>query len=78
MTFICFRFFMYEPFIDVGGPSLGVLRVLLQVGKSHTLVPIWQLTNDQGSTWKYGHVPITERNSYKVREMTGYKLIPWM
>lgn len=64
---------MHEPFIDLGGPSLGVLRILLLVGKGHTSVPIWQLTNNQGPTWNYGQVPIKENSSYKVREITGYR-----
>ncbi|KDR22154.1 Apical endosomal glycoprotein [Zootermopsis nevadensis] len=63
---LCFWYFMHEPFIDLGGPSLGVLRILLLVGKGHTSVPIWQLTNNQGPTWNYGQVPIKENSSYKV------------
>jgi hypothetical protein len=64
-----FRYFMYEPFIDVGGPSLGILRVLLQVGKLQNMLPIWQLTNNQGPTWNYGQVAIRHNDSYKVRKM---------
>jgi hypothetical protein len=71
------RYFMYEPFIDLSGPSLGVLRVLLQTGKSHTLLPIWQLTNNQGLTWYYGQVPIRQNSSYKVRETTGCRITHW-
>jgi hypothetical protein len=63
---------MHEPFIDIGGPSLGILRILLQVEKSRTSVPIWQLTNDQGPTWNYGQIPIRETSSYKVRDVTGF------
>jgi hypothetical protein len=68
---------MHEPYTDVGGPSLGILRVLLQVGKGHMSVPIWQLTNNQGPAWYYGQVPIRENSRYKVREMTGYRHVEW-
>lgn len=71
-VFMFFRYFMYEPFIDVGGPSLGILRVLLQVGKFQNMLPMWQLTNNQGPTWNYGQVAIRQNDSYKVRKMIGY------
>ncbi|PNF30520.1 hypothetical protein B7P43_G09950 [Cryptotermes secundus] len=63
---LCFWYFMYEPFIDISGPSLGVLRVLLQTGESQTYLPFWQLTNNQGPTWNFGQVPIRQNNSYQV------------
>jgi hypothetical protein len=68
---------MHEPFIDLSGPSLGVLRVLLQVEKDHTFLPIWQLANNQGPTWNYGQVPIRQNNSYKVRGTTGCRITQW-
>jgi len=57
---------MHEPFIDVSGPSLGVLRILLLFGKSQTLIPLWHLINNQGPVWHYGQVPVLETRSYKV------------
>ncbi|KAJ9586122.1 hypothetical protein L9F63_020234, partial [Diploptera punctata] len=62
---LCFWYLMHEPFIDVSGPSLGVLRILLLFGKSQTLIPLWQLTNNQGPIWHYGQVPVLETRSYR-------------
>ncbi|XP_066995371.2 MAM and LDL-receptor class A domain-containing protein 2 [Anabrus simplex] len=66
---LSFWFFMYEPFIDVSGPSLGVLRVLLQTQGENSrpvLRPIWQLYNNQGPRWNFARAPFTETRPYRV------------
>ncbi|XP_014217840.1 MAM and LDL-receptor class A domain-containing protein 1-like, partial [Copidosoma floridanum] len=59
---------MFESFIDATGPSLGVLRVLLQpVGESlENAQPIWQLYNNQGPTWYYGQTSVFEKRSFNI------------
>ncbi|XP_076240452.1 MAM and LDL-receptor class A domain-containing protein 1 [Calliopsis andreniformis] len=65
---ITFWYFMFESFIDSSGPSLGVLRVLIQTaGESSTeSKPIWQLYNNQGPTWNYAQISINERKDFHV------------
>ncbi|XP_058791475.1 MAM and LDL-receptor class A domain-containing protein 1-like isoform X2 [Phymastichus coffea] len=63
-----FWYLMSESFIDAAGPSLGVLRVLVQpVGEGVDAArPIWQLYNDQGPGWNYGQAAIAERRDFHV------------
>ncbi|KAL6443422.1 hypothetical protein ACFW04_002935 [Cataglyphis niger] len=65
---ITFWYFMFEPFIDSTGPSLGVLRLYLQtVGDISTEAkPIWQLYNNQGPTWNYAQANINENTNFNI------------
>ncbi|XP_066601033.1 MAM and LDL-receptor class A domain-containing protein 1-like [Prorops nasuta] len=65
---ITFWYFMFEPFIDSTGTSLGVLRVLVQPAGESSAVsrPIWQLYNNQGPTWNYAQASINERKEFSV------------
>ncbi|XP_063609951.1 MAM and LDL-receptor class A domain-containing protein 1-like [Penaeus indicus] len=57
---IAFWYFMYEPFIDPSGPSLGSLMVYLSYEKDGTLFlePVWALKNHQGPNWMYGQARV--------------------
>ncbi|CAL7933465.1 unnamed protein product [Xylocopa violacea] len=65
---VTFWYFMFESFIDSTGPSLGVLRVSVQVieESSMGIRPIWQLYNNQGPTWNYAQISINERRDFNV------------
>ncbi|XP_011630229.1 MAM and LDL-receptor class A domain-containing protein 1-like isoform X1 [Pogonomyrmex barbatus] len=65
---ITFWYFMFEPFIDSTGPSLGVLRLYVQAdGDTSTeSKPIWQLYNDQGPTWNYAQTNINQNTDFNV------------
>ncbi|XP_014480797.1 PREDICTED: MAM and LDL-receptor class A domain-containing protein 1-like [Dinoponera quadriceps] len=65
---ITFWYFMFEPFIDSTGPSLGVLRLYVQeVGDTSTEAkPIWQLYNNQGPTWSYAQANINENTDFNI------------
>ncbi|XP_019882967.2 MAM and LDL-receptor class A domain-containing protein 1-like [Camponotus floridanus] len=65
---ITFWYFMFEPFIDSTGPSLGVLRLYVQaVGDtSKEAKPIWQLYNNQGPTWNYAQTNINENTNFNI------------
>ncbi|KAJ8682056.1 hypothetical protein QAD02_017848 [Eretmocerus hayati] len=65
---ISFWYLMFESFIDAAGPSLGVLRVLVQpVGESlDAALPIWQLYNNQGPSWNYGQASIVEKRDFHI------------
>ncbi|RLU21276.1 hypothetical protein DMN91_005649 [Ooceraea biroi] len=65
---ITFWYFMFEPFIDSTGPSLGVLRLYIQaVGDtSSEAKPIWQLYNNQGPTWSYAQANINENADFNI------------
>ncbi|XP_020298274.1 MAM and LDL-receptor class A domain-containing protein 1-like isoform X2 [Pseudomyrmex gracilis] len=65
---ITFWYFMFEPFIDSTGPSLGVLRLYVQaIGDLSTEAkPIWQLYNNQGPTWNYAQASITEKANFNI------------
>ncbi|XP_031788342.1 MAM and LDL-receptor class A domain-containing protein 1 isoform X2 [Nasonia vitripennis] len=60
---LSFWYLMFESFIDATGPSLGVLRVLVQpVGESiDSAIPIWQLYNNQGPSWNYAQANVIEK-----------------
>lgn len=65
---ITFWYFMFESFIDSTGPSLGVLRVLVQtLGEtSSDANPVWQLYNNQGPTWSFAQTSINERKDFNI------------
>ncbi|CAK9817198.1 MAM and LDL-receptor class A domain-containing protein 1 (Fragment) [Anthophora quadrimaculata] len=64
---VSFWYFMFESFIDSTGPSLGVLRVSIQIGESSTESrPIWQLYNNQGPTWNYAQINVNEKKYFNV------------
>ncbi|XP_012264977.2 MAM and LDL-receptor class A domain-containing protein 1-like [Athalia rosae] len=65
---VTFWYFMFESFIDSTGPSLGVLRVLIQaVGDAPSESrPIWQLYNNQGPTWSYAQASIEEKRNFHI------------
>lgn len=65
---VTFWYFMFEPFIDSTGPSLGVLRLYVQaVGDTSTEAkPIWQLYNNQGPTWSYAQANINENTDFNI------------
>ncbi|XP_067216660.1 MAM and LDL-receptor class A domain-containing protein 1-like isoform X2 [Linepithema humile] len=65
---ITFWYFMFEPFIDSTGPSLGVLRLYVQaVGDTVTEAkPIWQLYNNQGPTWNYAQTNINQNSDFNI------------
>ncbi|XP_014236742.1 MAM and LDL-receptor class A domain-containing protein 1-like [Trichogramma pretiosum] len=66
---LSFWYLMFESFIDAAGPSLGVLRVLVQpVGDGiDSALPLWQLYNNQGPSWQYGQVTIgPEKRDYSI------------
>ncbi|KYN35229.1 hypothetical protein ALC56_10404 [Trachymyrmex septentrionalis] len=64
---ITFWYFMFEPFIDSTGPSLGVLRLYMQAeGDSSKAKPIWQLYNNQGPTWNYAQANINQNTDFNI------------
>ncbi|CAB0028536.1 unnamed protein product [Trichogramma brassicae] len=66
---LSFWYLMFESFIDAAGPSLGVLRLLVQpVGDGiDSALPLWQLYNNQGPSWQYGQVTIgPEKRDYSI------------
>uniref|UniRef100_A0ABD2W2Z4 MAM domain-containing protein n=1 Tax=Trichogramma kaykai TaxID=54128 RepID=A0ABD2W2Z4_9HYME len=66
---LSFWYLMFESFIDAAGPSLGVLRVLVQpVGHGiDSALPLWQLYNNQGPSWQYGQVTVgPEKRDYSI------------
>ncbi|EFN76831.1 Apical endosomal glycoprotein [Harpegnathos saltator] len=65
---ITFWYFMFEPFIDSTGPSLGVLRLYVQAAgdTSAEAKPIWQLYNNQGPTWSYAQANINENTNFNI------------
>ncbi|XP_012277059.1 MAM and LDL-receptor class A domain-containing protein 1 [Orussus abietinus] len=65
---ITFWYFMFESFIDSTGPSLGVLRVSVQVvgEPSKGSRPVWQLYNNQGPTWNFAQASINQRKDFNV------------
>ncbi|XP_025992366.2 MAM and LDL-receptor class A domain-containing protein 1 isoform X1 [Solenopsis invicta] len=64
---ITFWYFMFEPFIDSTGPSLGVLRLYVQTeSDSSKAKPIWQLYNNQGPTWNYAQANINQNTDFNV------------
>ncbi|XP_071553862.1 MAM and LDL-receptor class A domain-containing protein 1 [Temnothorax nylanderi] len=64
---ITFWYFMFEPFIDSTGPSLGVLRLYVQTeGDSSKAKPIWQLYNNQGPTWSYAQTNINQNTDFSI------------
>ncbi|XP_076229738.1 MAM and LDL-receptor class A domain-containing protein 1 isoform X6 [Nomia melanderi] len=65
---ITFWYFMFESFIDSTGPSLGVLRVSVQITGDSSVEsrPIWRLYNNQGPTWNYAQVNVNEKRNFDV------------
>ncbi|XP_078033852.1 MAM and LDL-receptor class A domain-containing protein 1 [Augochlora pura] len=65
---ITFWYLMFESYIDSSGPSLGVLRVSVQTtGESSTESrSIWQLYNNQGPTWNYAQISVTEKRNFNI------------
>lgn len=62
------RYFMYEPFIDPSGPSLGSLMVYISFEKDGTSVlePVWALKNHQGPNWMYGQARVQNDDDFLV------------
>ncbi|CAL4111317.1 unnamed protein product, partial [Meganyctiphanes norvegica] len=66
---ISFWYFMYEPFIDPSGPSLGSLRVYKQTEDSDgnvMMAPVWGLKNHQGPNWMSAQAKVQSSTDYKV------------
>ncbi|KAL7643743.1 UNVERIFIED_CONTAM: hypothetical protein RMT77_005749 [Armadillidium vulgare] len=68
---ICFSFwyFMYDPFIEATGPSLGSLRVILMEQDQQgfqVLRPLWGLKNHQGPNWQYGQLSIETNRQFLI------------
>ncbi|KAK3871532.1 hypothetical protein Pcinc_023337 [Petrolisthes cinctipes] len=66
---IAFWYFMYEPFIDPSGPSLGSLKLHLRYQSSEgdlVTLPVWGLRNHQGPNWMYGQARVQIDQDYVV------------
>ncbi|KAG7168141.1 MAM and LDL-receptor class A domain-containing protein 1-like 2 [Homarus americanus] len=66
---VAFWYFMYEPFIDPSGPSLGSLLVYTRYENEDgefVLQPVWSLKNHQGPNWMYGQAKVQNKNDYTV------------
>ncbi|XP_071534110.1 MAM and LDL-receptor class A domain-containing protein 1-like [Panulirus ornatus] len=66
---LAFWYFMYEPFIDPAGPSLGSLTVYMRYENSEgdlVLQPVWSLKNHQGPNWMYGQANLKNENDFVV------------
>ncbi|KAK7075223.1 hypothetical protein SK128_016275 [Halocaridina rubra] len=68
-TCIAFWYFMYEPFIDPAGPSLGSLMLYLLVDSTEpdrSLIPVWSLKNHQGPNWQYGQAKVQSDKDFQL------------
>lgn len=68
------RYFMYEPFIDPSGPSLGSLKVHLRYQSSEgdlVTLPVWGLRNHQGPNWMYGQAKVQVDQDFVVSVRHG-------
>lgn len=75
---LSFWYYMYEPFIDSGGPSLGGLKVYTKpapgapsqndLGAYHPpkMTPVWRIYNQQAPVWKYAQARIMEAEVFQV------------
>ncbi|XP_069937459.1 MAM and LDL-receptor class A domain-containing protein 1-like, partial [Cherax quadricarinatus] len=64
-----FWYFMYEPFIDPSGPSLGSLLVHMRYENAEgdmVLQPVWSLKNHQGPNWMYGQAKLQNNKDFVV------------
>ncbi|XP_069156146.1 MAM and LDL-receptor class A domain-containing protein 1 isoform X2 [Procambarus clarkii] len=66
---IIFWYFMYEPFIDPSGPSLGSLMLHMRYENKDgdmVLQPVWALKNHQGPSWMHGQAKLLNDNDFVV------------
>ncbi|XP_066937101.1 MAM and LDL-receptor class A domain-containing protein 1-like [Macrobrachium rosenbergii] len=66
---IAFWYFLYEPFIDPAGPSLGSLTLYSQYiddKQMPVLEPVWSLKNHQGPNWLYGQAKVKSKKDFQL------------
>lgn len=67
---VSFWYFMYEPFIEQSGPSLGSLTLYLfseDATEGTTILrPLWSLRNHQGPNWLYAQAKVQSDTDYAV------------
>ncbi|XP_045139382.1 MAM and LDL-receptor class A domain-containing protein 1-like isoform X3 [Portunus trituberculatus] len=66
---LAFWYFMYEPFIDPSGPSLGSLLVHERYESAEGDIvtrPLWSLKNHQGPNWMYGQAKLQNERDFVV------------
>ncbi|CAG0879344.1 unnamed protein product [Cyprideis torosa] len=70
---LSFWYYMFEPFIDINGPSLGSLQVHLRYmnedRREKIIVPVWRLNNHQAQTWEHAQVPVIFPNTLSSNEL---------
>uniref|UniRef100_A0A6A7FLR1 MAM and LDL-receptor class A domain-containing protein 2-like n=1 Tax=Hirondellea gigas TaxID=1518452 RepID=A0A6A7FLR1_9CRUS len=67
---VSFWYYMYEPFIEPSGPSLGALTLYVwsqdPLEGTTILRPLWSLRNHQGPNWLYAQSKVKSENDYAV------------
>jgi len=75
---LSFWYYMFEPFIDTSGPSLGGLKVYTRTAPNAQsqndlsgfhpprMTPIWRIYNQQAPVWKYAQARIMETELFQM------------